>query len=235
MATERKFVGKKLPLIIAFTVLLVAAFGAGCKGFFQPPTLTSLTINPTSPSILLNSTGSLQAYAVNSNGQGSYLTSGVSWSSSDPTTAAITGSCATSPCGAATVSGLQIGTSTITASSQSVTNTATLTVYIQVSSMTVTPAAQSISQPGGTTPLPYIVTVQPGSVDISSSAILTAYLNGTESDNVSCIYELSNPNGGSGGAGIYCTDQDTGATGTYQLIATYTGTSITATATVTVN
>jgi hypothetical protein len=234
MATERKS-GKKLPLTIAFTVLLVAAFGAGCKGFFQAPTLTSLTINPTSPSVLLNSTGSLQAYAINSNGQGAYLTSGVSWSSSSPTVAALTGSCATAPCGSATVSGLQIGTSTITASSQSVTNTATLTVYIQVSSMSISPMAQSISQVGGTTPLPYIVTVQPGSVDISSSAVLTAYSNGTQSDNVSCIYETSNPTGGSGGAGIYCMDQDTGATGTYQLIATYTGTSITATASVTVN
>jgi hypothetical protein len=234
MATERKFAGKKLPLTIAFTVLLVAAFGAGCKGFFQPPTLTSLNISPTSPTVLLGSTTSVSAFAVNSNGEGSTLTSGVSWSSGTPSVAAITGACATGPCGGATVSGLAIGTSVLTASIENVTNTATLTVFINVSSMTIAPQSQTISQLGGTTSSPYIVTVQPGSVDISSSATLTPYLNGTQSSNVTCVYDVSEPNGGSGGPGIYCTDNDTGATGSYQLIATYTGTSVTATASLSV-
>src|ERR1700727_299768 len=99
MATERKFAGKKLPLTIAFTVLLVAAFGAGCKGFFQPPTLTSITINPIGPTVQVGSDVSLTAFGVNSEGTGATLTSGVSWSSSDPTIAQITGSCATAPCG----------------------------------------------------------------------------------------------------------------------------------------
>lgn len=237
MLSGRTFAGKKLLAIIAFTVLLIAAFGAGCKGFFVNPTLTSITINPTSPSVELGDTITLQAYGVDNENPpvGSYLTSGVSWSSATPTIAAITGNCATQTCGNATIQGVEIGTSVITASSENVTNTATLTVYIQVSSMAIAPPAQTISQLGGTTAEPFIVTVQPGSVDISSSATITPYLNGTVSTNVTCVYDTSDPSGGNGGAGIYCTDNDTGTTGTYNLIASYTGTTITANASLTVD
>jgi Bacterial Ig-like domain (group 2) len=221
MAIGHGFRGKRLPSALAFGALVVAAFGLSCSGFFVAPTLTSLTINPTAPAVQLGQTITVSAYGVNSNGQGSYLTSGVSWSSSDETIATVSGS------GSATVTGVAIGTATLTASSQSVTNTATATVYITISSMAISPTSQSISAVGGTTPLPYVITVQPGSVDISSSATLTAYQSGTQTSNVTCTYYTSNPSGGTGGAGQYCTAS---ATGTYQLVASYTGTTITATA-----
>ncbi|MGC2245926.1 MAG: hypothetical protein WA609_04930 [Terriglobales bacterium] len=128
MATERKF-AKKLPLTIAFTVLLVAAFGAGCKGFFQAPTLTSITINgPTS--VQVGSTITMTAYGVDSDNQGSTLQSGVSWSTSDSTIAAITGSCASQTCGGVTIQGVASGQVTIGASDESVSNTATLNVTL---------------------------------------------------------------------------------------------------------
>ena len=129
MATERKLAGKKLPLTIAFAVLQVAAFGAGCKGFFQPPTLTSITISgPTSVQVGSNVT--LTAYGIDSDTHGGTLTSGVSWSSSDPTIAEITGSCATETCGGVSILGVAAGQVTITAADQSVTNTATLNVVL---------------------------------------------------------------------------------------------------------
>lgn len=129
MAIGRNIAGKRLPLTIAFAVLLVAAFGAGCNGFFTSPTLTSITINgPTS--VQVGSNVSLSAYGVNSENQGATLTGGVSWSSSDPTIAQITGSCATQPCGGVSVLGVAAGQVTITAGSQSVTNTATLNVVL---------------------------------------------------------------------------------------------------------
>ncbi|MFY9675269.1 MAG: Ig-like domain-containing protein [Terriglobales bacterium] len=130
MATERKLAGKKLPLTIAFTVLLVAVFGAGCKGFFQDPTLTSITIDGAT-SVNVGSNVSLTAYGVNSNGEGAILTSGVSWSSSDPTIAQITGSCASQTCGGVSVLGVSSGQVTITAGDESVTNTATLNVVLE--------------------------------------------------------------------------------------------------------
>jgi hypothetical protein len=131
MAAGRIFTGKKVSVGIAFGVLLIAAFGAGCSGFFVNPTLTSLNITPASPSVQISQTTSLSAYAVNSNQQGQTLTSGVSWSTSDPTTATITGACANGNlCGSATISGVNVGTATITASSQNVNATATLTVFL---------------------------------------------------------------------------------------------------------
>ena len=63
MATERKF-AKKLPLTMAFTVLLVAAFGAGCKGFFQSPTISTIAIQPPSPQVQVGLTFTLQAWAI---------------------------------------------------------------------------------------------------------------------------------------------------------------------------
>jgi hypothetical protein len=104
-------------------------------------------------------------------------------------------------------------------------------VFITVSSMAITPSSQSITTLSGTTPQPYIVKVN-GTTDISSSAILTAYQNGTASTDVSCSYALTGPTGG--GPGLYCTGDGSEAAGTYQLVATYTGTTITATATLNV-
>jgi hypothetical protein len=220
------FTGRKLALTLAFTIFVALSFGASCQGFFVAPTLTSITINPTSPSVQLGLSTSVQAYGVNSNQQGMNLTGGVSWSSSDDTIATVTGS------GSAVLTGVSIGTVTLTASSESVTNTATATVFITVSTMTITPTSQSVTPLTGTTPQPYIVKVN-GTTDISNSATLTAYQNGTASTDVTCSYALTGPTGGT--AGIYCSGDGAEPAGTYQLIATYTGTTITATATLTIN
>ena len=147
------FTGHKLALTLAFTVLVALAIGVSCKGFFTNPTLASITIQPATPSVQLTDTITLQAYGVDNENppSGSYLTGGVSWSSSDESVALITGKCAAQTCGDATVQGVALGTSTITASSESVTNTATITVYITVSSMTIAPTSQTISTLTGTT------------------------------------------------------------------------------------
>jgi hypothetical protein len=226
------FNGRKLALTLAFTVLVAVALGVSCRGFFVSPTLTSITINPTTPSVQVGSTTTLSAYGVNSNSQGMYLTSGVSWSSSDPSVAAITGNCATEPCGSATLQGLTIGTTTISVGSQSVTNTATATAFISVSSITVAPTSQTLATNTSTTPLPYVVTAvtASGPLNISSSAVLTAYLNNTASSDITCNYNTSNPTGAAGGPGFYCTDDGSATQGQYQLIATYTGTTLTGTA-----
>jgi trimeric autotransporter adhesin len=220
--------GRKLALTLAFAGLLLVTFGAGCQGFFVQPTLTSITINPTAPSVQVGLSTTLQAFGVNSNQQGMNLTSGVSWSTSDPTIATIAGS------GSAVLTGVASGTVTVTASSQSVTNTASATVFITVSSMTITPSSQSITGLSGTTPGPFIIKVN-GTTDISSSATLTAFPTGstTPSPDVTCTYLITGPTGG--GAGQYCSGDGSETTGTYTLVATYTGTSITATGSLNIN
>jgi hypothetical protein len=228
--------GRRLALTLAFTVLVALATGISCRGFFVNPTLTSLTINPTAPNVQVNSTLGLTAFGVYNDGSSATLTGGVSWSSSDPTVAAIIGSCATQTCGGATLQGLQTGTTTITAGSQSVTATATATAFLTVSQLTIAPTSQSLATNESTTPDPFIVSAvtSTGTIDISNVAVLTPSLMGTVSTDIQCVYETSNPTGGTGGAGIYCSDQGAATAGTYTLTATYTGTTLTATATLSV-
>ena len=212
------FTGRKLALSVAFTALVALATGVSCKGFFVQPTLTSITINPTAPSVELTQTTTVQAYGVNSDNQGNYLTSGVSWSSSDETVATVTGT------GSAVLTGVGIGTVTITASAQSVTNTATATVFITISSLSISPQSQSMATTA-TTPEPFIVKAN-GSTDVSSGATLNVYQSGTLQTTITCSYDAS----GAAGAGQYCSS--VGATiGAYQVVATYTGSTLTATAT----
>jgi hypothetical protein len=236
MATERKF-AKRLPLTIAFTVLVVAAFGAGCKGFFQPPTLTSITINPTNPTVQVASNVSLTAFGVNSEGQGATLTSGVSWSSSDPTIAQITGSCASEPCGGVSVLGVAAGQVTITAGDESVTNTATLNVILPgVTNFEVCQGAfGSTTCSNGSTPLTWTVQSVNGG---NSSFVSQGTANGTEFDlTTQSTWTLAQtPPAGS----INCTNDGTSpetcivanntTTGTYAVTITY-GTNPVSTAT----
>jgi hypothetical protein len=133
MATGRGFSGNRLPLAAAFAVLLVAAFGAGCKGFFPGNTLNSIAIQPPSPQIQVGptTTVTLQAWGTYSDNSRSQITSGVVWTSSDSTIAEILPPCDnTKPCGSATVEGLASGTATITASAQGLSTTASATTYL---------------------------------------------------------------------------------------------------------
>jgi hypothetical protein len=121
----------KLRLAGAFAALVTLALAVSCKGFFTNPTFTTLSVNPSAPSVEVGSTVTLQAYGVDSTGNGNYLTSGVSWSSGTPTVAQITGSCANgTSCGAVAIQGVSAGTSVITAGTEAVTATATLTVLL---------------------------------------------------------------------------------------------------------
>lgn len=125
--------GRKLALTLAFTVLVVVAFGMSCNGFFTDPTLDSIAIQPTSPQIEIGSstTQTLEAWGTYSDNTRSRITSGVSWTSSPATIVEITGACANAkPCGSATAQAVASGTSTITAAAQGLSTTATATAYL---------------------------------------------------------------------------------------------------------
>jgi hypothetical protein len=127
MSSQKK---NKLRLAGAFAALATLALAVSCKGFFTNPTFTTLSISPSAPTVEVGSTVTLQAYGIDSDNQGSYLNSGVSWSSGTPTVALISGSCASGTCGSVTIEGVSAGTSTITAGTQAVTANATLTVLL---------------------------------------------------------------------------------------------------------
>jgi uncharacterized protein YjdB len=118
---------QKLRLAGAFAALATLALAASCTGFFQNPTLTTITIDPPTPSIGQGATQQLTATGTFQDGSTSTLTGGTScsgntvcWSSSDTTTATIsTGGLLT---------GVAQGTATITAASGAITGTTTATV-----------------------------------------------------------------------------------------------------------
>jgi trimeric autotransporter adhesin len=109
---------------IAFGVLALMAFGAGCKGFFVTPTLDSISIQPPTPLVEVGGTENLQAWGTYSDDSRAQITSGLAWSSSDPGTVLID-----TDTGVITGEGSG-GSATITAAAQGLSATATATSYL---------------------------------------------------------------------------------------------------------
>jgi hypothetical protein len=120
---------QKLRLAGAFAALATLALAVSCKGFFQNPTVTSITIDPPSPTVSVGLTDQLTAAGTDSNGNPLNLTGGTSctgttvcWSSATPSVATVsTGGLLT---------GVSAGTSSITAASGTASATTTATVTL---------------------------------------------------------------------------------------------------------
>ena len=118
---------QKLRLAAAFAALAMLALAVSCTGYFQNPILTTITIDPPTPSINQGATEQLTATGTYQDGSTSTLTGGTScsgntvcWSSSDTTIVTIsTGGLAT---------GVGQGSATITAASGAITATTQATV-----------------------------------------------------------------------------------------------------------
>ena len=130
MAKGQLFSWLKLVLVGGSAGLLIMAFGSGCNGFFQDPTLSTLAIQPPTPSVEVGSNLLLQAWGNFSDGTRSQLTSGVAWSSDTPSnvsvdqnTGVITGQPGTDGAG---------GTASITAAAQGISQQATATSYVTI-------------------------------------------------------------------------------------------------------
>jgi uncharacterized protein YjdB len=119
----------KLRLAGAFAALATLALAVSCKGFFVNPTVTSIVIDPPSPTVSVTNTRQLTAAGTDSNGNPLTLTGGTSctgttvcWSSDTPSVATVsTGGLLT---------GVAVGTSTITAASGTASATTTATVTL---------------------------------------------------------------------------------------------------------
>jgi len=115
---------RKLRLLAAFTTLLMLALGVGCRGFFVNPTLTALTVAPTSVSLIEAQTRQLAATGTYNDGGTKDLTGSVDWTTSDAAVATVTAGLVKT---AATISNPP-RTATITATSGTLTATSTITV-----------------------------------------------------------------------------------------------------------
>jgi trimeric autotransporter adhesin len=118
-----KQVRARLLLTVAVSLLL-SPFLASCSGFFINPTISSIYITPSAATVGIGQMTTLAAYATYSDGTQNQISgSSVGWSSSATNIATVS-----SPGGA--VTGVSIGTATITASAQGVSGTATVNVTL---------------------------------------------------------------------------------------------------------
>ena len=174
--------GRKLPLALAFVVVLSLAVGVSCKGFFVDPTLTSIAVGPATPTIPLttgspptNSTKQFTAVATFSdNSPGS---TPVTWTATGTNSQGQTVATIDQSSGLATAQA--VGTATITATSTknpTIAGNTTLTVVpANVTSITVTPSSQSVA----TSATIYLKAVDQSSNDISASVTWTFTLHQT--------------------------------------------------------
>ncbi len=145
--------GRKLALSLAFTTLIALAAGVNCGKFFQPNVLDSVAIQPTAVNLEVNATQQFSAYGTYQNGNRSPLTSGVVWTSSDPSVSITAGGIAT---------GLTVSTSavTITGSADAYSGTATVNVIGNVTSISVSPTTATVTV--GATGVPFTFKGSPG-------------------------------------------------------------------------
>ena len=216
------FTGHKLPLTLAFFLLVAIAFGAGCRGFFVKPTLTSIVISPTSPQVNAGNQISLQAFGTFDDGTRQQVRSGVSWSSSDTDVATV-------DVNSGVLTGITPGRSTITADAQGLEGSASATVLLTgVNTIKVTPTTGSVTVGG--TPFIFTFTASNGqtTVNITSDngGILTITPSTTE---VTCV---ADDNLGQED----CSATTNAQTGNYQISMSYNGSAAQpAVATLTVN
>lgn len=162
-----------LTLLVAFAALLSACGGggggSGGGGNSPPPaaTLQRIEITPASPSLAKGTTRQLTATAVYSDGTSQNVTSSANWSSSAPTIASV----GNSGSGKGLLTGVNVGSATLTANFQGVdgTTTATVTAATPVS-LELTPTNPSLPD-GATQQLTATATFTDGSTqNVSASS-----------------------------------------------------------------
>jgi uncharacterized protein YjdB len=158
---------RRLQLSGAFAALILVAFSIGCSGFFVDPTLTTLTVTPATPSVVAGDTLQLTATGSYDDGSSKNISGTVSWSTSDASVATVSS--------AGLLTGVAVGTATITATSAAVTGTTTATVEVAgLQSITLSPTGNSIRQ-GATLQFTATGHLQDGSTqDITSSVTWTS-------------------------------------------------------------
>lgn len=213
------FTGRKLPLTLAFAVLVALAFGVSCRGFFPKPVLQSITIQPPSPQVAFNQTMNLQAWGVYDTGR-SQITSGVAWTSGSPNVLSVDPS-------SGLAKGLALGSATVTASAQGLSGTASATVYLtNITALAISPTSGSVTHGNGTiADFSALATANNAQINVTSGASWSVSPSAT-----GITASLSTD----GTLEEYTAD-DTVTPGTYTISVTYPGTNIVPTATLTVN
>lgn len=146
---------------------LGALMTAGCKNFFIGPTLTTVTVTPSTPSVAVGKTQQMVATGTYDNGTTDTVTDSASWSTSDNTIAMVSST--------GLMTGVASGTATISATLNAVSGSTTVTVTVaNLSSISITSTSQSLSS-GQTAQFTATGILQNGnSVDLTDSVTWTS-------------------------------------------------------------
>jgi len=160
------FTGRKLPLTLAFAVLIGLAFGVSCNGFFVDPVLTTIAVGPSDQNVEVNDTLQMSARGTYDDGSTKNITGSVLWSSSDLGVASISKG--------GLVTGVSApGSSTITASLDTISGTATVNVVLTgVTAITISPKT-AVANPGNTVDFTATASIPGQTIDITSVATWT--------------------------------------------------------------
>jgi len=136
---------KKLKVLASLAMVFSLVSATSCTGFFQNPVLQTVTVGPSNLNLNQGATQQMTATGTYNDGSTKTLTSGVVWSSSDTSSVGISSS--------GLVSGVSVGTSTITAQDGTVTGTSSVTVALaNVTAITISPTTATVKANGGLSP-----------------------------------------------------------------------------------
>ena len=163
---KRNSVAVRVVTALSLSVLSVSGIG-GCKGFFIGPTLSTVTLAPSTPSIAVGKTQQMTATGTYDNSTTQTITDSASWASSDVAIATVSAT--------GLVTGVASGSATISATLGGVSGSTTVNVTVaNLASISITPASQSISS-GATQQYTAVGILQNGTtVDLTSSVTWTS-------------------------------------------------------------
>jgi len=153
---------------ICFWISTVIVVGMiGCKGFFIGPTLSSVSVAPSTPSIAIGKTQQMTATGTYDNGSTDNITDSASWATSDVSIATVSSM--------GLVTGVSQGSATISATLDGITGSTTVTITVaNLASISITPTSKSISS-GETQQYTAIGILQNGNtVDLTDSVTWTS-------------------------------------------------------------
>lgn len=194
-----------------FAALTLLALALSCKGFFVKPTLTAVSVGPQGLTLTVNQTWQMSATGTYDDGTQKTLSSGVTWSSSDPTTVSVGQT-------SGIADALQVGSATITAAAGSCSacsGSTTVTVVLTgVTSVLVSPSSATLTVAGNTV---YFTAKANGTTDITNSGTSWTVIDAGGTDQTA-NFALGFVSGS--GEGV---STSSATPGTYTIEATYNG------------
>jgi hypothetical protein len=160
MASRRKF-----QILAGLTSLILLGVAVSCTGFFVNPQLQTVVVSPTNALIQVGNKLQMSAVGTFDDGSRKTLTSDVFWSTSDPTNVPITNS------GQVSATNFTDSPATITAESQGISGTGTVTVFVPINALKVDPSTSTINGIGGTTTYTCTATLSSGGTQDFSALV----------------------------------------------------------------